>query len=187
MQLSKEEIWAAADELAGEGEVPTLQAVRERLGRGSFGKITPVMAEWRERQLVHQGIETPMPHNLKARGQAHVEQLWTAAMAAANASLQPEREGLRVARSQLAQEQQDFATLADDLTTNIERLEGALAAALGEKRGVDVALAEAQSQVAIFKARFEDAERLRLEERAERQELQSAFDKTLEGIRLGSA
>lgn len=176
MQLSREEIWAAADELAREGGTPTLQAVRERLGRGSFGKITPAMAEWRERQSVHQGIETPMPLDLRTRGQAHVEQLWTAAMAAANASLQPEREGLRVARCQLAQEQQDFAVLADELSAQVDRLQAALATAEHTTVRIESELLDARAEVAAFKARYDDAERLRAEERTERQGLQLELD-----------
>lgn len=176
MKLSKEDIWAAADALAAEGELPTLQSVRERLGRGSFRTIAPAMAEWRERQSVHQGVETPMPLDLRARGQAHVEQLWTAAIVAANASLQPEREGLRVARSHLAHEQQDFALLTDDLTAQIDHLQAALTAAEHTTKAIQSTLLDARADAAAFKARYDDAERLRAEERAERQALQVELD-----------
>jgi hypothetical protein len=45
-----EAIWQAADALEAEGIRPTLVAVRNRIGSGSWTKITNAMGEWRKRR-----------------------------------------------------------------------------------------------------------------------------------------
>ncbi|RME33684.1 MAG: hypothetical protein D6786_07020 [Gammaproteobacteria bacterium] len=46
--LSREEVFSAASELVRAGRRPTVAAVRERLGRGSYTTITQYLGEWRE-------------------------------------------------------------------------------------------------------------------------------------------
>lgn len=176
MSLTREKIWKAADELTSEGAKTTVQAVRERVGYGSYEFITPVMAEWRARQAVHRAVATPMPDDLYERGNAHVKQLWTAAMAAADGSMQAEREALRVAQAELASEQQDLAKLIDVLTVQRDQAQEFIAALRSDKTTLEADLAGARTQAAASDARFEDAERLRSEERAERLQVQEKLD-----------
>ncbi len=49
MAITKEQVWAAAEELAAEGLRPTLEAVRQRSG-GSYTTIGPALNEWKARQ-----------------------------------------------------------------------------------------------------------------------------------------
>ena len=48
MAITKEQVWAAAEELAAEGLRPTLEAVRQRIG-GSYTTIGPALNEWKAR------------------------------------------------------------------------------------------------------------------------------------------
>ena len=47
MAISKEQIFAVADELDAAGQNPTLANVRKQLGSGSFTTISEAMNEWR--------------------------------------------------------------------------------------------------------------------------------------------
>ena len=49
MAVTKEQIIAAADQIAAAGERPTLEAVRQIVG-GSYTTISPVLNEWKARQ-----------------------------------------------------------------------------------------------------------------------------------------
>nr|WP_267785071.1 DNA-binding protein [Paenarthrobacter ureafaciens]MCY0975712.1 DNA-binding protein [Paenarthrobacter ureafaciens] len=50
MAISKEQIFAVADELDAAGQNPTLANVRKQLGSGSFTTISEAMNEWRARK-----------------------------------------------------------------------------------------------------------------------------------------
>ena len=43
---TKEQIWSVADTIASEGGNPTLAAVREKLGGGSYTDISAAMQQW---------------------------------------------------------------------------------------------------------------------------------------------
>ncbi|KFA35857.1 DNA-binding protein, partial [Xanthomonas vasicola] len=50
MAITREQIWAAADNLDAAGQNPTLVAVRKVVGGGSFSTIQDAMAEWKARR-----------------------------------------------------------------------------------------------------------------------------------------
>lgn len=177
MKLEKAEIWKAADDLVREGLKPTVQAVRDRVGYGSFEKIAPAMAEWRARQDVDRSVVTPMPADLRERGEAHVRQLWSAAMAAADASMHAEREGLKAAQAELAQQQVELGRVADDLASQLSEAQKTAEALRGKNEAMAGEVTALRSQAAALQARYEDAERFRAEERAERQGLQRELER----------
>ena len=49
MAVTKEQILAAADQIAAEGQRPTLEAIRQITG-GSYTTISPVLNEWKAKQ-----------------------------------------------------------------------------------------------------------------------------------------
>lgn len=176
MTLSNEQIWQAADELASEGVKPTIQAVRDRLGYGSYETIVPAMAQWRARQDVDRSVTVPIPKDLKAKGELHVNQLWNAAMETADASMHAEREGLRAAQAELAHEQQELGRVADTLNIKLVESQNGIETLKAQNAAIETELTAARSQAAALEARFQEAERFRSEERAERQALQAELD-----------
>ena len=50
MAISKDQIFAAADELDAAGQSPTRAAVRKALGGGSFTTISEGMTDWKARK-----------------------------------------------------------------------------------------------------------------------------------------
>ena len=60
MAITKEQIFAVADELDAAGQNPTLASVRKQLGGGSFTTISEAMNEWRARKA-SQAAPIPQP------------------------------------------------------------------------------------------------------------------------------
>ena len=52
MAITKDQIFAVADEIDAAGQNATLAAVRKALGGGSFTTISEGMTEWRDRKSV---------------------------------------------------------------------------------------------------------------------------------------
>lgn len=44
--VQQEEVWAAADDLIGEGLRPTIERVRQKIGRGSPNTVSPMLDAW---------------------------------------------------------------------------------------------------------------------------------------------
>src|SRR3546814_11492606 len=62
MAITKEQIFAVADELDAAGQNPTLASVRKQLGGGSFTTISEALNEWRARQASQAApIREPAP------------------------------------------------------------------------------------------------------------------------------
>lgn len=66
MTITKDQIFAVADELNAVGQNPTLAAVRKALGSGSFTTISEAMNEWRARKTTEAApIREPTPQAVK--------------------------------------------------------------------------------------------------------------------------
>ena len=105
MALSVEQIHAAADQIAAQGERPTLSRVRAALGGGSFSTISEAMQDWREQQSEdHALAEVQVPQVLAERVQQLQAAAWQAAIEEAERRLAAEREALHEAQEQAAGE-----------------------------------------------------------------------------------
>lgn len=111
--ITFEQVSAVADAIkADTGRVPTLRAVRERIGSGSMGTIQPMLAKWKAAQNSGQGAGVPV---LPAGLQRVLLEFLVQELAAARAPLEEE----------LAREQQvtlDLVAENEKLTQAIERL-----------------------------------------------------------------
>lgn len=170
MAISKQDIIDAAEKLQAAGINPTMQAIRDTLGGGSFATISPVLREWRHASGQRAIVSIEMPGEAKAALERAGVDLWKiittlatekltkvqeeaeAAIQAANADR--DEALLEIARLETGIEQKD-AELAEALTAN-EVTTNALNTALDEIRGLEIKLAD--------KARIEaDNERLQAE------------------------
>lgn len=57
------EVWRIAEEIAQAGAVPTVQAVRDRLGGGSFSTLSPLLKQWKEER---EAAKAPPPVEIPA-------------------------------------------------------------------------------------------------------------------------
>lgn len=183
MGITKEQIWAAADEIQLLGKVPTLAAVRQMLGEtGSFSTIAPAMADWRAQQTKTTDIKTPIPEAFSVRVRQLAEHVWGEALGVADELVSSERDALRAARRELETEREEMASLLDNATAQIS------AAMLRqhelESRNDELSAlhASAKAEIAGTSARLDEREQALSFERSERQAAQAALSEARERL-----
>lgn len=123
MAISKQQIFAAADVIDAAGKKPTLIAVREALGSGSFSTISDAMAEWRANSSAKKApIQVAAPQAITDLLSGLGSDVWSAALELANGRLTSEREALKAARLQLEAETAEAAELADHLSAELDSM-----------------------------------------------------------------
>jgi hypothetical protein len=176
--ITKDQVWAAADELHCLGKSPTLVAVRDALGEtGSFSTIAPAMAEWRTLQA-----KTPIPEAFSARMRQQAEHVWAEALSVADELVSSERDALRAARKELETERAEMASLLDHAA-------GQIAAATLRHRDLEAKLEELSdlnaainADLAGARARLDEREQAVRMERLERQSAQAALAEARERL-----
>lgn len=159
MAITREQIWAAADEIDAAGQNPTLAAVRKAVGGGSFTTIQDAMTEWKAKKAKKAAKASPLreppPASLAERLQELAGDVWTTAMEMATARLEVEREALEKARAELDAARLEAAELADQLTAELDEararvveLERGAAAMQSETAGLRERLAVAEAKEA---------------------------------------
>lgn len=181
--ITFEQVAAVADALAGEGQQPTIRAVRERLGTGSPNTVHKHLTAWREARPVAAAAVLELPQALTAAIAAEIEraasqargeiegrlvqaQAEAADLAAAGELLEAERDALAEQAAELARERDTLAGKAEqqaaDLADQAQRIEREQQAA--ESARVELATArlkiEAQAERQIEQAA--EIERLRV-------------------------
>lgn len=176
MGITKEQIWAAADELQLLGKAPTLAAVRDVLGeKGSFSTIAPAMADWRAQQTKTSDAKTPVPESFSVRVKLLAEHVWAEALGVADELVSSERDALRAARRELETERSEMASLLDHATVQIAtavQQQQALEAKISELSTLN---ATATAEIAGACARLDEREQALLCERSERQAVQASL------------
>jgi alanyl-tRNA synthetase len=122
MAITKEQIIAAADKIVANGQNPTMEAIRQELGSGSYSTISPVLAEWKTRQTTAP-IREPAPIAITSRLTDVGTEIWAIALEMTNARLTAEREALDEARTVLDADRAEAISLADRLTTELDEAE----------------------------------------------------------------
>ena len=161
MAISKEQIFAVADELDAAGQNPTLANVRKQLGSGSFTTISEAMNEWRARKASQAApIREPAPQAITDKLAELGGDLWAVALEMANNRLAAEREALEAVRQETEAARQEAAELADQLTGELDEakarvaaLEAVEAAAKGEADELRGKLAATSERAATAEAR----------------------------------
>lgn len=113
--VTRDDVHRAADELLMARQRPTIEKIRQHLGRGSPNTIGPHLTAWFEQ--LHQRITEPQrfaaQHSVPPALLALAQPLWEAALADARAqaadALEPERRELKRAQDDLAAREEAFA------------------------------------------------------------------------------
>jgi colicin import membrane protein len=123
MAVTKEQIFDAADQIAANGQRPTLEAIRQIVG-GSYTTISPALNEWKSRQKASVGpLREPAPQAVGDRLAEFGTDIWALALELANARLASEREALEQVRADMEGAQAEAAELADRLAGEVEDLQ----------------------------------------------------------------
>ena len=120
MGITRDQIWAAADELDAVGQNPTLAAVRKAVGGGSFTTISEAMAQWRDRRAEKAPPREPPPANLVEQISQLGADVWTVALEQATGRLATERAALDETRRQLEAQKTEATELADQVVQNLK-------------------------------------------------------------------
>lgn len=166
MAVTKEQVFAAADQISVAGQRPTLEAVRKITG-GSYTTISPALNEWKARQATTAApLHEPAPQAVADRLTEVGAELWAIALELANARLSSEREALEKARADMEAAQAEATELADRLTTEVEEqqvrlasIEAAEQVARTEAAALRAQLTAASEQVHTAEARAVEIER----------------------------
>jgi chromosome segregation ATPase len=184
MAITKEQIFQAADQLAAEGEAPTLANVRKALGGGSFTTISEAMNEWKAKQQATTApLREPAPAAVATRLHELGADIWGIALELANSRLSSEREALETARTQLETAQQEATELADQLSAELETLQAqhrqtseALQAASTTIQALQQENATLSRQLATTEARAEETTKRADDLKAELQHAHAASE-----------
>lgn len=140
MAITEEKVHQVADELDREGINPTLQALRERLGGGSFSTLSAYKKSWTEKRKasVRTPIE-PTPPEVAEKGEKAAEAIWQLALEHAKARHQLDvehwQEELRSKDEEISQLQE----AADDMARTAERRQA-------DAEGLKIELAEVRDE-----------------------------------------
>lgn len=162
--VQQEDVWAAADALIAEGLRPTIERVRQKIGRGSPNTVSPLLETWFATLGPRLGVVpgTPSESELPAAVQKAANSLWQAALAAAHEdashAMAQEKQGLDADRSVLR-----------DATADLDRREHAL---LEKQSGIEESMAIARNQTISLTERL-----------AEAQDLSNRKDREIENLR----
>ena len=167
MAITRDQIFAVADEIDAAGQNATLAAVRKALGGGSFTTISDGMTEWKARKAAKETpLREPAPSAVADRLAELGSEIWTSALELANGRLVTEREALEAARLHLEADKAEAAELADQVTAELEVAKTALLSAStaeqvarSECDTLRQALTEQKLQAATSEARANEIEK----------------------------
>ncbi len=178
--VQMEDVWAAADAVLSQGERPTIERVRQQLGRGSPNTVGPMLDGWYgslAKRLLTPGEaldnaqdpveQLPGPvlratKMLWGRAVQHAQDGATAAIAQEKAELDKRAEDLKQAQHDLEQERQRLEDRSEALSVVMQ--------------AKDAQLAETSGQVKELHAQLQGYQRLLDEARAQNILLQQAAE-----------
>lgn len=156
--IQRDDVWAAADALLLEGKRPTIERVRQKIGRGSPNTVSPMLEEWfatlgpRMAQLKGSGTGPVAEEGGGASAPAPVLQaaqaLWDAAM----------HQAVDAAQTQLAQEREQLQAARQALDAERNALVQEQAAVAQQRASLEQSLAVAHAQIKMQGARLAELE-----------------------------
>lgn len=109
-QITKQQVFEAADSLAESGEKITQQKIRDIIGGGSFTTIGPMLAEWQDTRAEVQKVRNvPLPDAVQGVLDDAAARLWKAASDAAALGVEAARQEVETLKAKAAAEVQEAA------------------------------------------------------------------------------
>jgi len=129
-------VYEAAEALAAEGESPTLEGIRKRVG-GSYSTLGPALRAWRERKAEKEAAKAEgadVPEALRRQWAETCMRVWGSAQERAGKLLEAEREALRVEREGMKATQAEIAASVTRDCTRSWKPHGGLGRRRGPRR-----------------------------------------------------
>ena len=116
-------VFQAATEIAETGQVPSLEAVKLKVGGGSYTTLTRALREWRkEKDRQQTAVEAP-PEIVSDLAQRLAGDRWKAATAEAQMGLAAAREALNLENKRLQEEMTEVLRSADLMATQMTEIQ----------------------------------------------------------------
>lgn len=166
--VQMEEVWAAADAVLNQGERPTIERVRQQLGRGSPNTVGPMLDSWYSslaKRLLTPGEALDQPEDpgeqlpgpvlraaktLWGRAVQHAQDGATAAMAQAQAELDKRAEAIKQAQQELDNERQRLKDRSEAFEVAMQAKDAQITEMAGQVR-------ELHAQVQAFQSQLDEA------------------------------
>ena len=113
-RITKESVFEAADKLDSQGQEPSVIAIRDAIGSGSFSTVSKWLKEWRGQQQQQQQQAVTMPDTVQAIYQKAIAAVWAEAD-------RLYREQMAEMRELFAQERMEYAKQADEEIVRLEK------------------------------------------------------------------
>ena len=161
--ITERDVWAAADAILADGRRPTIEAVRQHLGRGSPNTVQTYLDTWfgALAQRLHQptGSSSSAQAGIPVPVTRAAATLWESALALARETLETElaqeRTDLEAAQRQLTQDQQKLTARQATLDAQLSASQAQLAAISREREASDLREQSAVAALARAEARIE--------------------------------
>jgi hypothetical protein len=167
--MKLEDVLAAADAISSTGAPPTLKAVRDYLGGGSYSDIGPFLKVWRANRADENETagSPPIPDVVQRAVTTTIDEIWKAGLQLARNEYESDRSALVAERLTMRETEAELAALADTLGVELE---------------------VQRSENSLLKAQLVEMQRLLSESSGRTKQLQELFDKQLAaGTRLRKA
>lgn len=150
-------VFQAANEMADAGQVPGLEAVKQKVG-GSYTTITRALREWRKERDQQQAAVDAPPEAVSELAQRLAGDLWKAATAEAQMGLTAAREALNADNRRLQEEMAEVLRSADSMATQIAELQSRAGDLQSKLDEASRRRSEAETQLQVQNAKVENLE-----------------------------
>src|SRR5574344_1911921 len=166
--VQEQDVWAAADAVLAQGQRPTIERVRQQLGRGSPNTVGPMLESWFSRLGERLELHRQGDRAMDALPDAVLESmraLWQTAQQQAHAAAQS---ALATAHAEMEQAQAVLQQEQKQAMEEAWRLAQAQQADLSQR--LDAAQLQLQQRDAVIAQLHADVEAVQVQREAERQE-----------------
>nr|WP_180319549.1 DNA-binding protein [Delftia acidovorans] len=190
--VQEADVWAAADALIAQGLRPTIERVRQQIGRGSPNTVSPMLETWfatlGQRLGVAEGQGELLPSSVPDPVQRLAQQLWDAAqeaaMEAARAALQSREEAAQATQAELQEQQEQMARREASMQAQKEAMDQALQVAQAQSQDLSRRLDEMQQQLQDRDERLEEMRDALAEAARQREALQQKHGEEMQSAAL---
>lgn len=190
--VQEADVWAAADALIAQGLRPTIERVRQHIGRGSPNTVSPMLETWfatlGQRLGVAAGQGEPLPSSVPDPVQRLAQQLWDAAqeqaVQAAQAVLQQREDSAQAAEAALAAQQEQLVQREASMQAQKAAMDQALQVAQAQAQDLSRRLDEMQQQLQDRDERLEEMRETLADTARQREALQQKHGEEMQSAAL---
>ncbi|MBF0299479.1 MAG: DNA-binding protein [Oligoflexia bacterium] len=133
--INENQVFNAADELIEKGVNPTIEALREKIGTGSFATISKYLSQWKVARSPKQEIP-----DIPSEFTSYIRKFWSVCYKEASAKLEIEREAFRAERAKIVEDREELHKV-------IQKLEEECSFTLTEKIRIEKKLENTNQQI----------------------------------------